>query len=314
MPTQAEIIKQATIRARRDFVGFSKREEAAILRLYQSASEKLAQDVYTNSRAGKVMTARRNVLLKEINDEIARLRISLNSKIKNSMSSSFDSGMAGMVQSMNAAGISGNIQIGSSFIGADGLVRRYNPKVSDLAGSRWGKINKSAMAHQLRFRPGGLTFAKSIWGANWDVQKKMLAMVNEAVLLGTSSQKLARDLVKYTTKQGIRVGKGQYKSAYKNAWRLARTEMNRAYHEGQIRYMKSKPKLIDGAIWRLGGPGPWFCVCPDLEGRFFPTEAIPPKPHPNCMCYLEYHVLGSEKPPDQGPLEARTKKAITTAA
>ena len=318
-PSQAEIIKRATLAARKDFVGFSKQQEAEIIKLYQEAGRKLAaqaipQGMTADSfQLSQTLQGRRKNLLAQIDVEIAKLRTSLNAKIMASMRRSIDGGMGAMTQVANAAGISGNITIGSSFIGKDGKVRRYDPKTTTLAASRWGQINKSAMDHLVRFRPGGLTFSQNVWSANWEVQRTMRNLVNQSVLIGESSQKLARTLTQYTTKRGLQTRPGVYKSAYKNAWRLARTEINRAFHEGQIRYSQEKKNIIDGHIWRLGGGGPWRCVCPDLAGRFFPTGTTPQKPHPMCMCYLEFHIIGDEKPPDQGPLEPATQKAIDVA-
>ena len=316
---QGEAIKKATLAARKDFVGFSKRQEAEIIKLYQEAGRKLAaqaipQGMTTETfQLSQTLGLRRKNLLAQIDAEIARLRISLNAKIRASMAQGVDQGLGAMTHVARSAGIKGNVTIGSSFIGQDGKIRRYDPRTTTLATSRWGQINKSAMDHLIRFRPGGLTFSQNVWSANWEVQRTMRNLVSQSVLIGESSQKLARTLTQYTTKRGLQIRPGVYKSAYKNAWRLARTEINRAFHEGQIRYSQEKKNIIDGHIWRLGGGGPWFCVCPDLAGRFFPTGSTPAKPHPQCMCYLEFHIIGDEKPADQGPLEARTEKAIDLA-
>lgn len=68
--------------------------------------------------------------------------------------------------------------------------------------------------------------------------------------------------------------------------------MNRAYTEGQIRYAKRKP-WIDGMIWRIGNVD--ACeLCRELsngaEGKFYPKDDVPERPHPNCMCWLEWHI------------------------
>lgn len=317
--SQAEVIKRATLAARKHWVGFSKRQEAEIIKLYQEAGRRLAAQAIPDGmtpdafQLSQTLQGRRKNLLAQIDAEILRLRVSLNAKIRASMRRSIDGGLAAMTGVASTAGISGNITIGSSFIGKDGKVRRYDPKTTTLAASRWGQINKSAMEHLIRFRPGGLTFSQNIWSANWEVQRTMRNLVSQSVLLGESSQKLARTLTQYTTKRGLQTRPGVYKSAYKNSWRLARTEINRAFHEGQIRYSEEKKNIIDGHIWRLGGGGPWRCVCPDLAGRFFPTGNTPAKPHPMCLCYLEFHIIGDEKPADKGPLEARTERDIELA-
>jgi hypothetical protein len=160
---QAIEIARATLKARKDFVGFSKRQEAEIIKLYQEAGRTLAAQAIPDGmtpdafQLSQTLQGRRKNLLAQIDVEIAKLRVSLNSKIMASMRRSIDGGLAAMTGVASAAGISGNITIGSSFIGKDGKVRRYDPRTTTLAASRWGQINKSAMDHLVRFRPSRRT-------------------------------------------------------------------------------------------------------------------------------------------------------------
>ena len=278
--------------ARKDWLHYTVRQEREIIALYERAGETLIAQIQKDSKADKYLKARRMTMMKQIDAELSALRISVNSKIMAAMRQSVDSGMKSGIIAGTKVGIRGSIQIGSSYIGIDGIVRRYDAKAIAYKGSPWARINMNAMEALLKYRPTGLTFSESVWDATWEVQKRLKFMVNQAVMLGTSSQNLARDIKKYVSADGIRTSPGVYKSAYKNAWRLARTEMNRAYTEGQIRYAMKK-NWIDGMIWRLGNTD--ACEqCRALAGTFYPKDDVPERPHPHCMCWLEWHIADEE--------------------
>jgi hypothetical protein len=207
------------------------------------------------------------------------------------MRRSVDLGLKTAIHSTEAADVTAKVHIGTSFTGADGIIRRYASAEEVYAASQWAKINTQAIDYLVNFRPTGRTFAQSVWGSTVDVHSRLRTMTNRAILLGDSSQRLAKQISQFMSKQGIQTSPGRYKSAYKNAWRLARTEMNRAYTEGQVRYAKSKT-WIDGVIWRRGGPGPCSTgQCPDGANKFYPKDAAPELPaHPNCMCYFIQHI------------------------
>lgn len=77
------------------------------------------------------------------------------------------------------------------------------------------------------------------------------------------------------------------------AMRLARTEINNAFHFTSIRYTREMP-WVDGYQWHLSGSHPHLDVCNDLAnanhdgiGRgVFKKGNVPGKPHPHCLCYI----------------------------
>jgi len=158
-------------------------------------------------------------------------------------------------------------------------------------------IATEAAAITKSYNLGGITLSRRIWDVTWSSQKRIMTEIHLAVLRGDSSAVLAKKLKgflgvsrKVTTGLAtqIETAPGMYKSAYKNALRLARTEINRAYAHGVYRYGKSK-KWIDGYIWRVASGNP--CEdCLDNNGVFYPKEEPPEIPlHPHCMCYPEIH-------------------------
>lgn len=106
------------------------------------------------------------------------------------------------------------------------------------------------------------------------------SMVNIQLAKGASwgdFSKAARSMIDPNTPGGV---------AYA-AKRLARTEINNAFHASSAeRYRNSNvPGLM--VVWNLSGSHkvPDECNKYDEEGPYAP-EAVPEKPHPQCLCYL----------------------------
>lgn len=81
------------------------------------------------------------------------------------------------------------------------------------------------------------------------------------------------------------------------AMRLARTELNNAFHERQIAMAQNKPWVI-GVKWNLSKSHPKKDRCDeyatenanDLGPGVFPTSGVPSKPHPHCLCFMTYEM------------------------
>lgn len=70
------------------------------------------------------------------------------------------------------------------------------------------------------------------------------------------------------------------------AMRLARTEINNAFHATSIAYAQSKP-WVSQMEWHLSKSHPKPDKCNVLAGASpYDVHLIPPKPHPQCMCYV----------------------------
>jgi hypothetical protein len=87
-----------------------------------------------------------------------------------------------------------------------------------------------------------------------------------------------------------------------NAMRLARTEMNNAFHFTQIRYTREMP-WVDGYSWNLSGSHPSVDICNTMAtanhdgiGRgVYKKGNVPGKPHPQCFCYLTTVTASNSK-------------------
>lgn len=310
MPTKSELIKNATLNARNDWVDYTLAQEKGIYKLLDDTASQLIKSIEKFTKEGKVVPARLPVLLNQVKEEMVRLRPRLMGKVKTSMKNSIDYGIKTGIRSVeNVVPSRFKIGVGSSFIDREGIVRKYDAKEEVYMNSAWAKINTNAMDALLRFNPSGITLSDRIWDISWHAEKAIRNRIQMAVLSGDSAAGLSRDirgflaepeklfrrvrkggkLVLSKPAQAYHPGTGVYRSAYKNAMRLARTEMARAYTEGTIRYMKQK-EWVDGVIWRTasGNPCP---MCADLDGSFFLKDEPPGCPaHPNCFCYLELHI------------------------
>ena len=307
MPDRATIIKNATIRARNDWVKYSAAQEKAIYSVFDQTANEITKQIERFTVEGKVVPARLTTLLNNVKEEMVELRPALRNEIRKGMRQSVDYGLK--------TGIRGvekvlpprlKLGIGTSFIGKDGKIRRYDAKLEAYKDSMWGKINASAMDALFRYQPAGITLSDRIWDIAHGAEKAIRNRIQVAVLQGESATRLSRDirgflveperLYRRVQKTGKLVlsgpakayspGMGISRSSYKNAMRLTRTELARAYHEGTIRYGLAKD-WIKGWIWRTasGNPCP---ICADLDGTFYPKETPPPIPiHPNCFCYAE---------------------------
>lgn len=110
--------------------------------------------------------------------------------------------------------------------------------------------------------------------------------VNRGLALNLSSREIARSvrhLIDPSTPGGV-----SYASR-----RLARTEINNAFHTSTIRAAANEP-WTEGFQWNLSSSHPRPDVCNDFadtdhdglgQGIFKPKN-VPGKPHPQCLCYI----------------------------
>lgn len=110
--------------------------------------------------------------------------------------------------------------------------------------------------------------------------------INNHIARGTSAKELAKDvskLIKPSTPGGISYA----------AMRLARTEINNAFHAQSIGGAQDSPWIAD-MEWHLSRvhvPSPGD-LCEQYSGHKFTKADVPAKPHPQCMCYVTPVMIG----------------------
>ncbi|MDR0697936.1 MAG: hypothetical protein LBG28_01765, partial [Tannerella sp.] len=97
-------------------------------------------------------------------------------------------------------------------------------------------------------------------------------------------------------------GRGVYRSAYKNALRLARTEINAAYRRAEWESYQKDP-LIKGyrimlsnnhTTLKNGKPVPFTDICDELQGEY-PKSFLWEGWHPQCRCRMVPVVISKEE-------------------
>jgi len=122
-------------------------------------------------------------------------------------------------------------------------------------------------------------YNSNVW-ANGVLQKR----INSALLRGLSAREFAaeaRDWFRPDTPGGVRYA----------SMRLARTEINNAFHATSVLQAQEKP-WISSIKWHLSGSHPKPDQCdaiakggPKGDG-VYPKMEVPRKPHPQCFCFV----------------------------
>lgn len=80
------------------------------------------------------------------------------------------------------------------------------------------------------------------------------------------------------------------------AMRLARTEINNAFHERQLE--GAKRPGVSAVKWNLSGshrvPDECNVYAAHNGDGVWPVDGVPEKPHPQCFCYLTYETMKSD--------------------
>lgn len=207
-------------------------------------------------------------------------------------------------------------------------LQRVLPQRRDVTECRCGnpahRHGNVIQLHEAMPSPGAQSLSERVWDLSNGVEKQIRQAVTASVVQGTPAARLAQAIRGYlnepdrlyrrvrTASGALRLsaaaraynpGAGVYRSAFKNAMRLSRTEMTRAFTEGTLRYGASK-SWITGYIFRNGDANP--CEeCDALDGRYYSkadADGIIPV-HPHCFCYLETVTDENEEAAKAGDLQ-----------
>ena len=316
MPSRAEIIRKTNVTARKQLLDLVLLQERRVTKVFEDFANLITRVVQDAEKAGKIPIGSSKKIRDEVILGIGLPKLKqgeafgvvppgvyrdLSKTITQGLSAAADSALKNAILTLNAAGIAKRaIQIGTSFIGADGQVMRFNAARQTFLQSTWRKVNGRVVDAVKAWKPGGIAFSERVWDVGYTTQKQMLNIVQQGIVRGQSAASMSRDirgfLVQPKTLRGkvlkdYHPGRGVYKSAYKNAMRVTRTETTRAHGQAMIAYVQSKD-FLSGVIWRRGSLG--VCSsgeCPDNADQFYTVDTVPDYPaHPQCLCYLEPHI------------------------
>lgn len=150
----------------------------------------------------------------------------------------------------------------------------------------------------------GFTISDRIWKITDQYKGEIELGIDLAIGEGKSAAQLSRDVRQYLKEpnnlfrrvrdkhgnlvlsqraKAFHPGQGVYRSSYKNAMRLARTEVNMAYREADAARWDELPFVVGYEV-HLSGRHPEPDICDDLKGKY-PKDFKFRGWHPHCFCY-----------------------------
>lgn len=181
--------------------------------------------------------------------------------------------------------------------------------------ARWFSRNREAVdaffsrneAH------GGLNLSQKVWRCTGQLKDEMELALSVSLGQGDSAATVSRHVRQYLKEPerlfrrvrdaegnlklskkaaAYHPGRGQYRSSYKNAMRLTRTETNMAYRAADCDRWSRIPFVVGMEVKRSNHP--FGCeVCEALKGKY-PKDFVFTGWHPQCRCYI-VPVLASEE-------------------
>lgn len=142
---------------------------------------------------------------------------------------------------------------------------------------------RSVDAAIARMNGSSVPLARRVYRTQSWTNDRLERRVNSALARGLTVQEFAREMREFVnpnTPGGTRYA----------ALRLARTEINNAYHAMAIQAALRKP-WIKKMEWHTSGSHSKPDECDALNGRLFVPAEVPRKPHPMCMCYITPSVV-----------------------
>lgn len=176
-------------------------------------------------------------------------------------------------------------------------------RVADMPLRYFARNTEARNAFQAR-KDAGLNLSGRVWN-NSRQFKEELEQALDVGLDGRPAAAVARDVKKYLNEpdkrfrrirdkhgklqlsknaKSYKPGQGVYRSSFKNAERLARTEINMAYRTAdQLRFQEFD--FVVGFEVKRSGRGFLCPTCDALKGKY-PKTFVFKGWHPNCRCYV----------------------------
>lgn len=177
------------------------------------------------------------------------------------------------------------------------------------SSAKWTAIGQRIIRNVAKKNLQGLTVSERVWDLTARTEQDLKRLIANGIAQGNSPYEISKRIEKYVSPKvgmadelGIQTGPGVYRSPYRNAMRIARTETNRAYTQASANFYKEKP-WVESVDVTLSPDHDVADECDDLAdgGPYTPEQAdglIPA--HPHCMCTLTPRIdpkyLGETEP------------------
>lgn len=178
-------------------------------------------------------------------------------------------------------------------------LRRHKVNPGDKRYNKYFGNNESALKSFLAREDKGMNLSRKVWNMKQDYKEGLEAAISCGIDDGTSAVQLSKKISQYL--KDFETLKGDYTEKFGSAAdikdceyrsaRLARSEINMAYHSAGQERWKDMDFVVGYEVKRSGGldsedslksyPCP---VCEDLAGKY-PKDFKFVGWHPNCRCY-----------------------------
>jgi len=185
--------------------------------------------------------------------------------------------------------------------------------------------NRGAQASIKRYVEG-INLSERVWKLGNGIKQEIETIVQNGMKEGKSADQLSKELRKYLNEpdklyrkvrnketgelelseaaKKYKPGQGTYRSAKKNAMRLARTEINAAYRHAAWERFQDDPRVIGIHISlsnnhtclnpRTGKPEPFYDICDELAGDY-PKSFHWTGWHPQCRCVMNPIIVSGDE-------------------
>lgn len=194
-----------------------------------------------------------------------------------------------------------------SNVANDTLVRGiFGKKATDKNHfARYFARNKEAMNTFFERKQDGMNLSQRVWRCIGQAKEELELALDLGLGEGKDAGELSRDVRKYLNepnklfrrvrnKRGELVlskaarayhpGQGVYRSSYKNAMRLTRTETNMAYRTADVKRWQQLDFVVGYEV-KVSKAHVVHDICDDLAGKF-PKGFLFKGWHPHCYCYI----------------------------
>lgn len=174
--------------------------------------------------------------------------------------------------------------------------------------------NQGAMEAYIQRVENGLDLGKRVWKGLEPFKPQLEQGLGLGLKEGKAAGSLASELQKYLNEpdklfrrvrgedgklhlsqaaRDYHPGQGVYRSSFKNAFRLTRTETNMAYRTSDFERWQNMPFVIGFRI-RLSNAHPHYDICDTLVG-LYPKDFFWKGWHPQCICYMVPEMVSDEE-------------------
>lgn len=171
--------------------------------------------------------------------------------------------------------------------------------------ARYESKNLTALATFQKRKVTGMNLSSRVWNYTQQFKEEMELALDIGIGEGRSANELSRDVREYLNEpdklfrrvrnkrgqlmlskaaKAYHPGQGVYRSSYKNAQRMTRTEINMAYRASDHERWNQLDFVVGIEVRRSNNPYPCD-VCEPLKGRY-PKNFKFVGWHPNCRCYV----------------------------